>query len=216
VHLPDDAEPLAVALISARVFIGEAESRLYQAEQAFDAGRLDDAVEYARKALELDALVPAPLLARMHARLTLFTASQGDLQAAEEHGRESVHRYEELRFFPDDLAAALDNLGTVLAHRGDFTKALALWERALDIKLDHLPVDQVAGLQYRAAPHSGTPTPTPASAPQLPPTTPFCPLLHPPRDQLATALMEAAAASARTTTSVTSGPSGRDSGIRSV
>jgi tetratricopeptide (TPR) repeat protein len=146
-HLPDGADPLAVALISSRMFIGEAESQLYQAEQAFDAGRLDDAVEYARKALELDALVPAPLLAKMHARLTLFTASQGDLRAAEEHGRESVHRYEKLRFLPDYLATALDNLGAVLAHRGDFMTALALWERALNIKLDHLPVDQ-AGVDH--------------------------------------------------------------------
>ena len=141
-YMPGDTKPFTYASISARYVIGMAEDDLHRAELAFEAGRLAEAVEHARKALGLGGLVPDRVHAMAHARLTIFTAMLGELSTAVEHGRESVRRFEELRLFPDRVAAALDNLGTVQARLGNLDTALELWERALAIKLDHLPLDQ--------------------------------------------------------------------------
>ena len=84
-------------------------------------GRFDEAIEQARKALELD-----PSLAEAHNNLAAALAARGRVDEAIEHFRRALA-------LDPAYAEAYNNLGAALAGRGLLDAAIAHYRKALEI-----------------------------------------------------------------------------------
>lgn len=118
---PDEAAPVARDPES---LSSEAEQALNEGVAAYQAGRLDEAIEHLRHGLEID-----PLAFRLHFHLGLLFGKKGMLYEAIQELEHAVQQNE--KHF-----AASKNLAVLYQKAGFRNKAIEAWQRALKVAPD--------------------------------------------------------------------------------
>jgi DNA-binding response OmpR family regulator len=118
---PDEATPVARDPES---LSGDAEQALNEGVAAYQAGRLDEAIEHLRHGLEID-----PLAFRLHFHLGLLFGKKGMLYEAIQELEHAVQQNE--KHF-----AASKNLAVLYQKAGFRNKAIEAWQRALKVAPD--------------------------------------------------------------------------------